>query len=253
MRNRIVRACSVLVAGVAVSVIGLSAASMASAATVHPGVKPAATPACGFNCFNLFSLVLGHRVIQNAYVPGDTGAGGKVGQKVNMNFASNSHPNEDFTGAQVGTLADFCPQFGGSGLSRTSYVCIHYQSTFPVFEANWSPFGNESGLCVGARMPVFSGENVTLQNCGATTSTIWVGDLNNAITRHRRIYLPWVNGADTNFSHQLTLTVDPGTSRPMNQLKLQSLNKIGGQVPDTQQFSFFFGPANDFGPAPIPS
>ena len=40
-----------LAAGVAVtSVIGLSAASVASAAT-----KPDATPACGFNCFNLFN------------------------------------------------------------------------------------------------------------------------------------------------------------------------------------------------------
>src|SRR5262245_50696938 len=100
MRNRFARACSVLAAGVAVtSMVGLSAASAASAS-----VRPAATPACGFNCFNLFSLVLGPRTIQNAYVPGDTGTGGKVGQKVNMNFASNTHPNEDFTGAQVGTL-----------------------------------------------------------------------------------------------------------------------------------------------------
>ncbi len=118
MRNRFARACSVLAAGVAVtSVIGLSAASVASAATTK--VHPNATPACGFNCFNLSSLTLGRGTIQNAYVPGDTGVGGRVGQQVNMNFASNSHPNEDFTGAQVGTLLNFCPNFGGSGLSAT--------------------------------------------------------------------------------------------------------------------------------------
>jgi hypothetical protein len=241
MRNRFARACSVLAAGVAVtSVIGLSAASVASAAT-RPGAHPNATPACGFNCFNLSSLTLGRGTIQNAYVPGDTGVGGKVGQKLNMNFASNSHPNEDFTGAQVGTLGDFCNNL----LSPTSYVCIHYPANYPVFESNWSPFGNESGLCAGAFTPVFSSENVTLQDCGSSPSTLWVGDLANGTTFHGRLYLPWVNGASGNFSHPLTLQVDPGTQKPINQLRLASLNKLqGGVAPDSQQFTFSFGPVH---------
>jgi hypothetical protein len=241
MRNRIARACSVLAAGVAVtSVIGLSAASMANASTA---AKPAATPACGFSCFNLSSLTLGRRTIQNAYVPGDTGVGGKIGQKINLNYASNSHPNEDFTGAQVGTLLNFCPNFGGTGLSATSYVCINYPSSYPVFESNWSPFGNQSGLCTGAQLPVASGESVTLQNCGTSASTIWVGDLANSTVRFGRVYLPWVNGASTSFSHGLTLTVDPGTTKPINQLKIKSLNTLtGNTVPDTQEFTLSFGP-----------
>jgi hypothetical protein len=239
MRNRFARACSVLAAGVAVtSVVGLSAASAASAS-----VRPAATPACGFNCFNLFSLVLGRRTIQNAYVPGDTGTGGKAGIEVNLNLASNSHPNEDFTGAQVGTLANFCPSYGGVGLAQTSYVCINYPSNYPVFEANWSPFGNESGLCTGSKLPLYSGRETTLQPCGVNATTIWVGDLANSVTRFGRVYLPWVNGASTTFSHALVLTVDPSTRNPINQLRVQSLNKLtGGVVPDTQQFSFFVGP-----------
>ena len=235
MRNRFARACSVLAAGVAVtSVIGLSAAGVASAA-VHPN----ATPACGFNCFNLSSLTLGRGTIQNAYVPGDTGVGGRVGQKVNMNFASNSHPNEDFTGAQVGTLGDFC----GNLLSTTSYVCIHYPSNYPVFESNWSPFGNESGLCVGSKLPLFSGRETTLQPCGVNATTIWVGDLKNSVFHNGRLYTPWVNGASTTFSHALVLTVDPSTRNPRNQLRVQSLNQLtGGVVPDTQEFSLTFGP-----------
>jgi hypothetical protein len=244
MRNRIARACSVLAAGVAISsVIGLSAATMASAATAQPSAKPAATPACGFNCFNLSSLTLGLRTIQNAYIPGDTGTGGKVGQRLNLNFASNSHPNEDFTGAQVGTLLDFCPNFGGTGLSQTSYVCINYPSSYPVFESNWSPFGNESGLCTGSKLPLSSGRETTLQPCGINATTIWVGDLANSTVRFGRVYLPWVNGASTTFSHALVLTVDPSTHNPINQLRVQSLNKLtGGTVSDTQEFSLFFGP-----------
>jgi hypothetical protein len=238
MRNRFARACSVFAAGVAVtSVVGLSAGSAASAS-----VGPAATPACGFHCFNLFSLALGRHTIQNAYVPGDTGTGGKPGIEVNLNHASNTHPNEDFTGAKVGTLLNFCPNYGGVGLAQTSYVCINYPSNYPVFESNWSPFGNQSGLCVGARLPVTAGENVTLQNCGTNATTIWVGDLANTRIRHGRVYFPWVNDASTTFSHQLTLTVDPGTTRPINQLKLRSLNKLGSAIPDTQLFTFTFGP-----------
>jgi hypothetical protein len=239
MRNRFARACSLLAAGVAVtSVIGLSGASAASAS-----VRPAATPACGFNCFNLFSLVLGPHTIQNAYVPGDTGTGGKAGIEVNLNFASNSHPNEDFTGAQVGTLLNFCPNFGGSGLSATAYVCINYPSNYPVFESNWSPFGNESGLCVGSKLPLFSGRETTLQPCGVNATTIWVGDLKNSTFHHGHLYTPWVNGASTTFSHALVLTVDPSTRNPRNQLRVQSLNQLtGGVVPDSQEFSLTFGP-----------
>jgi hypothetical protein len=239
MRNRFARACSVFAAGVAVtSVVGLSAGSAASAS-----VGPAATPACGFHCFNLFSLALGRHTIQNAYVPGDTGTGGKPGIEVNLNHASNTHPNEDFTGAKVGTLLNFCPNYGGVGLAQTSYVCINYPSSYPVFEANWSPFGNESGLCTGSKLPLFSGRETTLQNCGVNPTTIWVGDLANSVTRGGRIYFPWVNGASTTFSHALVLTVDPSTHNPINQLRVQSLNTLnGGTVPDTQQFSFSIGP-----------
>ena len=235
MRNRFARACSVLAAGVAVtSVVSLSAASAASAS-----VRPAATPACGFNCFNLYSLLLGRHTIQNAYVPGDNGTGGKPGIEVNLNHASNSHPNEDFTGAKVGTLGDFC----GAGLSSTSYVCINYPSNYPVFEANWSPFGNESGLCTGSKLPLFSGRETTLQPCGKNATTIWVGDLKHATFHNGHLFTPWVNGASTTFSHALVLTVDTSTHNPINQLRVQSLNTLtGGVVPDSQQFSFFFGP-----------
>jgi hypothetical protein len=241
MRNRFARACSLLAAGVAVTAVaGLSVAGTASAA-----VRPGATPACGFNCFNLSSLVLGPTQIQNAYVPGDTGTGGHAGMEVNLNFASNSHPNEDFTGAQVGTLGDFCPNFGGSGLPATSYVCINYPSNYPVFEANWSPFGNESGLCTGSKLPLYSGRETTLQPCGKNATTIWVGDLANSTIHRGRLYTPWVNGASTTFSHALVLTVDTSTRGPRNQLRVQSMNKLtGGVVSDYQQFTLSFGPVH---------
>src|SRR6202034_1198190 len=77
------------------------------------------------------------------------------------------------------------------------------------------------------------------QSGGNTAATLWVGDLANASGGD----IPWVNGANTMGSHQLTLTVDPGTTGPTNQLKLENLNKLtGGVVPDSQLFDFSPGP-----------
>ena len=222
----------------------LTLGSSVAQASTHSG-RPDATPACGDNCFELSSLVLGPHDVQNVYNNGPNGTGGKVGQDVMLKYASNTRPNEDFTGAQVGTLADFCPNLGGSGLSPTSYVCINYKGdpTYAVYESDWSPFGNESGLCVGIANPGYNGENVTMQDCGVSPATLWVGDLKNSIFHHGHLYTPWVNGADPNFSHPLVLTVDPGTSRPDNQLKVERLNLLtGGVAPDVQEFTIRFGP-----------
>jgi hypothetical protein len=213
---------------------GAGAAQAATADNV-----PHATPACSSNCFNLSSLELGTHTIQNAYIKGDTGTGGRAGQRLNLRHASNSHPNEDFTGARIGNLAAFC----GTLISSTSYVCVNYPGSYPVFESNWSPYGNESGLCAGIQRRDVANQNVTLQPCGASAKTIWVGDVANGTANHGHFYTPWVNASDPNFSHPLVLTVDSGTYLPENQLKVQRLNTLtGGVVPDSQEFTITIGP-----------
>lgn len=213
--------------------------SAAAQASVNPGA-PDATPACGRNCLDLSSLVLGPDLIQNADIRRDNGTGGKVGQTLNLKTASNTVPDEDFTNAKVGDLADFC----GNLISATSYACLNYPKTFPVYESNWAPFGNESGLCAGVRVAGRDNEPVTLQNCGATARTLWVGDVHARVTSHRMVYFPWVNASDPNFSHPLVLTVDQSSVRPDNQLRVARLNTLtGGVVPDTQQFTMQHGPA----------
>jgi len=216
----------------------LTLGATAAQAAVVSG-PPKATPACGASCFELSSLELGHRVIQNAYVPGDTGIGGRIGQKLNLNRASNSHPNEDFVGAQVGTLGAFC----GGQIPLQSYVCINYPPNFPVFESDWAPFGNQTGLCAGLLTAGIADENVTLRRCGANATTLWVGDLTHADSVGPRFYTPWVNASDPNFSHPLVLTVDAGTTGPRNQLKVRRLDLLtGGVVRDSQEFTLRFGP-----------
>jgi hypothetical protein len=216
----------------------LTFGAAAAQASVHPAA-PKATPACGAQCFALSSLELGRDVIQNAYVPGDTGVGGRIGQRLDLKHASNSRPNQDFTGAKVGTLSAYC----GGLISAESYVCINYPGSYPVFESDWSPFGNATGLCAGIASPGVVAESVTLQSCGVSATTLWVGDVANATGHHGHFYTPWVNASDPNFSHPLVLTVDVGTSHPRNQLTVERLNLLtGGVVPDAQEFTLQFGP-----------
>ena len=228
-----------IIVTLAASAALLTLGSAAAQASVS-GNRPGATPACGAQCFDLSSLVLGPHTIQNAYIRGDNGTGGKAGQRLSLRRASNSRPNEDFTGAEVGTLVNFC----GTLISATSYVCVNYPGSYPVFESNWSPFGNDSGLCAGIALRNVAGQNVTLEPCGASARTIWVGDLLDSVIHNGRLYTPWVNASDPNFSHPLVLTVATGTYLPANQLKVQRLNLLAVHtVADSQEFTLEPGPA----------
>ena len=223
---------TIIALAAAASLLTLGATTAAQAAVT---AKPNATPACGPQCIDIFSQVLGHHTILNAYVPGDRGVGGQAGQKLNLKFASNSHPNEDFTLAADGTVSQFC----GSELSSTSVACTHYAGN-PVLELNWTPYGNETGLCAGTSGTIFSGENVTLQSCGVYEGTLFIEDSNNA----QGGYEPLIDGASTSFSHPEVVTVDLGTVHPANQIKVETENTLtGGVVPDTQLFAGFPGPA----------
>lgn len=225
--------------------IALSAASAllvlgaASAAQASTRVGPDATPACGNNCFNLYSLAFGRGQIQSANVPGDNGGTGwKVGQTVNLEYATDSSPNEDFTGGFVGTVAQLCPEG-----QLSPYICNTYGSTstykgnYPVYESDFSPYGNESGLCVGVQRPNTQNENVSLQWCGNGPGTFWVADL-----AHAHIgYTPFLNGADNSYTHPMVLTVATGKGIG-RRLRISRLNTLtGGYIANEQMFALDFG------------
>jgi hypothetical protein len=227
------------VAGVAaLAVAGLPAAASAS---VHPG----ATPACGHHCIDISSLELGTSQIVNAYVPGDTGVGAKVGQKVNLHFKTDTQVNEDVTGGKVGTVSQFCQSATNPQglLSSTSYACLKYPS-YPIYEADVSPFGNETGLCAGLALPEFAGEHVTLRNCGADAGSLWIGDLANAHFTSGHWYTPLVSAGFTGFSHPISLTVNAGSKKPVNQLFGEPENKLtGGYIANSQMWTGQDGPS----------
>ena len=43
-------------------------------------------------------------------------------------------------------------------------------------ELEYSPFGVDSGLCVGVAATAAAKEGVTLQPCGVSAKTVWIGD-----------------------------------------------------------------------------
>jgi hypothetical protein len=253
MRKRFTRAFyAVSAAAVVASSLGLSVGTASAVTHVKKD-----TVACGSSCVSLFSAQLGSSTTLNAYVPGDTGAGGKVGQKVNMHLAGNFRPNGDFEPSISGFVFQYCGFLANDFFSPTSYVCTHYPF-FDVIELNWAPFGNESALCAGVAKGGVAGESVTLQDCGMSANTVWILDRNNAtLGTDCRVattppvgpgndpsvnYCPWINGGDTKFSQPLVMTLNTGTQKPTNQVMLQPESHVGGLVRTNQLFAFYFGP-----------
>jgi len=220
---------------IALSAVGallMLGATSAAQASVRLG--PEATPACGNSCFNLYSLAFGKNQIQSVNITADNGVGAKTGQTVNLKYATDSSPNEDFSGGYVGTVAQLCPEG-----QLSPYICNTYGPTspwdgsFPVYESNWAPYGNQSDFCVGVQRPSVADENVSLQPCGQGAGTFWVADLADSHIG----YTPFLNGADSNYTHPMVLTVVSGP-KIGRRLRLERLDLLtGGFVANEQMFA----------------
>jgi hypothetical protein len=217
----------------------------------------AATPSCGDNCIDVFSREFGTHEHPN-FVMDVLRQGAQLGQPVILFRTSNSDPAEDFTLSFQGSTSDFF----AAGLV-SSAVALHYGCTVgpfvtcadgvddPAFEAEYAPFGVDSGLCVGVARTAFQNEGVTLQPCGVSSKTVWIEDVNDSPATLDRGYVPAINGSDTNFSHPFVLTYPKNgfpTDRPRPQLMVQNLtgfsNGIGdpiGSVQDNQLWGADFG------------
>ena len=217
----------------------------------------AATPSCGHDCIDVFSREFGTHAHPN-FVMGVLRQGAQLGQPVILFRTSNSDPAEDFTLSFQGSTSDFF----AAGLV-SSAVALHYGCTVgpfitcangvddPAFEAEYAPYGVDSGLCVGVARTAFQNEGVTLQPCGVTSKTVWIVDQNDSPATLDHGYVPVINGSDTNFSHPFVLTYPKNgfpTDRPRPQLMVQNLtgfsHGIGdpiGSVQDNQLWGADFG------------
>ena len=219
----------------------------------------AATPSCGRNCIDIFSRAFGTHQTPG-YVLDVLRQGAKVGQPIILFRTSNTDPAEDIVPSIQGTTADFF----AAGLV-SSAVALHYGCIAgvnfpncgitgvddPAIELEYSPFGVDSGLCVGVAATAVANEGVTLQPCGVSSKTVWIIDTNDSPATIRGGYVPLINGSDTNFSHPFVLTYPSNgfpTDRPRPQLFTNNLTGFShgrgtpiGSVSDFQLWGANFG------------
>jgi hypothetical protein len=218
VKSYFARAAVTLTAVAMLGGVGLTAAS----ASV-PHAKPNATVPCAL-CVNVFNQGQGnHYILSTA---------GHYGNPVRIKHASNSSVSEDFIAYSPGTLG----QFIASGkISSGSYVANKYPHSDPVFEAQYSPGGFDSGLCIAVKGTAHNGEGVTLRDCGAAARSLWVGDISNAQPDGRSLLgadVPLVNASDNSFSRPLVLTFNGVGS----QLSVTEQQRNNGVVVDTQEW-----------------
>jgi hypothetical protein len=183
------------------------------------GAANAATPSCGGGCIDVFSHQFGTfanpQFVMDSYKQGD-----QAGTPVILFRTSDSDPAEDFTVDNEGLTSEF---YAANLVS--SAVALHFGCTTPVFgtcagsgqgnywayEFMYSPYGVQTGLCVGVAATATVGEKVTLQPCGVSGKTVWITD--SKTHKLTGFAEPLINGSDNNFSDPYGLTY-PSTSYP---------------------------------------
>ena len=102
---------------------------------------------------------------------------------------------------------------------------------FWAYEIQYSPFGVDSGLCVGVGSTAAAGTKVALEPCGVTAKTIWIEDWSNA-AGIRSNYVPLINGSNTNFSRPFVMTYPDNsypTDKPRAQIVTENLTGFSNQ------------------------
>ena len=142
----------------------------------------AATPSCGGTVHQPLQPEVQHAPTKPNFVLDVFRQGAKVGQPIILFQTSNTDPAEDFT---VSSRARSPTSSGRPGVSA---VELHFGGGLgtstsandfpddPAFELEYSPYGVDSGLCVGVASTAAQGSKVSLQPCGVSAKTVWITD-----------------------------------------------------------------------------
>ena len=209
----------------------------------------AATPSCGATCVDIFSQEFGHHSHPN-FILDVFQQKIRIGQPIILFRASNADKAEDFRLEFQGTVAQFFEAGMVSSALALHYGCVigDFSSCFgleedfndPAFEIEYTPNGVDSGLCVGVASTAVQEEGVTLQECGASSKTVWAVDVfDQPIESFFFHFFPLINGSDTNFSHPFVLTYPLNgfpTDKPRPQLQVDNLTGFTTGFPPIVNF-----------------
>jgi hypothetical protein len=227
----------VLAAAATLTLVG--GAGAAAAATA--GVANAASPSCGSSCIDVFSHQFGTfadpQFVMDSYKQGDV-----TGTPVILFRTSNADPAEDFTTDQEGLVSEFYAADLVSAAVALQYGCTTAvfgtcdgndadgigQNNDYAYEFMYSPYGVQTGLCVGVAATAVAGEKVTLQPCGVSGKTLWIIDNGGNELATYQPGVPLINGSDTNFADPYGLTY-PSSSYPTDEPRpsLYTTNILG--------------------------
>ena len=222
-----------------------------AASALTAGTASAATPSCGFTCINVSNQQFGRAFYQDVFQQN-----AKIGQPIILFRSSDSDPALDFTVTDIADCsAGICLPYevyqvcdGAPGLLGIG-TCFRYAEDY-IFEVQYSPYGVNSGLCVGVAAANVSGEGVTLQPCGVNANTWWIADLAHAYVAppgpHMfQFFTPWVNAGSANFTQPLVLTYPANgypTDKPRPQLYIRNQQTFSSGAPyQNQMWGLCFG------------
>jgi hypothetical protein len=208
----------------------------------------AATPSCGRNCIDIYSPEFGSYHSPN-FALDVLRQGEKVGQPIIMFRTANNDPALDFTVSEEGPVSAFA-----SADLVSPALALEY-SSLEAYEVQYSPYGVDSGLCIGVPVTASPDIKVALEPCGVSSKTVWVLDTYNfAYFGHGTLTAPLINGSDTNFSDPYVLTYPASsypTDMPRPQLAVEPLTGFSHGSPgnptgvnDNQLWGARFGVVN---------
>jgi hypothetical protein len=206
-----------------------------TASALTAGTANAETPSCGFLCIDVFSKQFSTH-FDPSFLVDVYRQGNRVGQPIILFRISNGDPAEDFTINTLFNPVTFLPytvaQFQAIDPVFSPATLIKYANDF-VYENQYSPFGVNSGLCVGVANTPTNGEGVTLQGCGESAKTLWITDDFPGETFGAG-YVPLINGDNTNFSTPYVLTYPQEgypTDLPRPELTVHTLETFSSGFP----------------------
>lgn len=187
---------SKVLGGAAALAVMAGGLGVAGAATAH-----AVTPSCGHRCIEISSGNYGPGNVVDVYK-----AKQQIGAKIALWTESNSDKAEDFTASYAGRVSSLY----AAGLVSESFAYAYGHDL--GFEIQYTPYGVDSGLCVGTATKAGSGTPVVLEPCGQTAKTVWALDNHNVSYKQAAAgYVLLINGSNTNFADPYVLTNRSGS------------------------------------------
>jgi len=166
-----------------------------------------------------------------SFVLDDWRQGENVGQPIILYRASNTDPAEDFTILDQGYVYTYYADGMVSSVVNLDY------GNYEAYEVEYSPYGVNSGLCIGIASTAANDTPVALEKCGASSKTVWVTD--SGVPNLE--YYAWINGSDTNSSNPYVLHYPIyayPTDTPRAQLTTYGLQQYSnGEVYDNEEWA----------------